>query len=58
MLFVTDIYPAGEAPIPGATGERLSLLARSPARYDPDTGTPRITAAPASAIGVVVVGPK
>jgi UDP-N-acetylmuramate--alanine ligase len=23
-LFVTDIYPAGEAPIPGITGERLA----------------------------------
>ena len=24
VLFVTDIYPAGEAPIPGITGERLA----------------------------------
>jgi len=27
-LFLTDIYPAGEAPIPGVTGERLAEVIR------------------------------
>ncbi len=35
-LFLTDIYPAGEAPIPGVTGERLAELIRR-------AGTPPLT---------------
>jgi UDP-N-acetylmuramate--alanine ligase len=29
QLFLTDIYPAGEAPIPGVTGERLAEAVRA-----------------------------
>jgi UDP-N-acetylmuramate--alanine ligase len=38
-LFLTDIYPAGEAPIPGATGERLAEVIRR-------AGTPPLTYVP------------
>src|SRR5437660_7429197 len=38
-LFLTDIYPAGEAPIPGVTGERLAEVIRR-------VGTPPLTYVP------------
>ena len=38
-LFLTDIYPAGEAPIPGVTGERLAEVIRR-------AGTPPLTYVP------------
>jgi len=38
-LFLTDIYPAGEAPIPGVTGERLADAIRA-------AGTPPMTYVP------------
>jgi UDP-N-acetylmuramate--alanine ligase len=40
-VVLTDVYPAGEAPIPGATSEALAArireLANVPVRYQPDT---------------------
>ncbi len=39
QLFLTDIYPAGEAPIPGVTGERLAEAVRA-------AGTPPMTYIP------------
>jgi UDP-N-acetylmuramate--alanine ligase len=32
VLFLTDIYPAGEEPIPGVTGERLAEAIRGAGR--------------------------
>jgi UDP-N-acetylmuramate--alanine ligase len=40
QLFLTDIYPAGEAPIPGVTGERLAEAIRA-AGSPPMTYVPR-----------------
>ncbi len=39
QLFLTDIYPAGEAPIPGVTGERLAEAIRN-------AGAPAMTYVP------------
>ena len=40
QLFLTDIYPAGEAPIPGVSGERLADAIRK-AGGPPLTYVPR-----------------
>src|SRR5438128_2324882 len=49
-LFLTDIYPAGEAPIPGVTGERLAEVIRR-------VGTPPLTYVPRQAQLVEAVLP-
>ncbi len=51
QLFLTDIYPAGEAPIPGVTGERLAEAIRA-------AGTPPLTYVPRKDQLVEAVLPK
>jgi D-alanine--D-alanine ligase len=56
LLFLTDIYPAREDPIPGISSARIAELARCPVRYVPNRRLLPREVACASAPGDVIAG--